>query len=237
MFFAGFKKPPLDSDWAVELAKAMTKLTGRKPKTPPQKDTSLSSGPSDAAGCAGGAVRAELLVLEVKGLVDGSTADEVAQTLGVIKGVMRATADIDSNLVQLLVDAGTSVTADRAVEFLALAGYEAKEASEAQYDQITSALASGGAIVIRNPADHEADEGLDMVFDLEDAPSKKLNQIRIMPKFMSIGAIAGRVGASSQSDSTNSVELTSLAESLEPLRAHFNANKNKHRFVALLSPT
>lgn len=213
MFCSGFKKPPLDTDWAVELAKAMTKLTGRKPKTPPQKDTSLSSGPSDAAGCAGGAVRAELLVLEVKGLVDGSTADDVAQALGAIKGVMRATADIDSNLVQLLVDAGSSVTADRAVEFLALAGYEAKEASEKQYDQVTSALASGGAIVIRNPADQQADETRDA--------DKKI----------------GTKSDSLQSELTSSVELTSLAKSLEPLRAHFNANKNKHRFVALLSPT
>ncbi len=32
-------------------------------------------------------------------------------------------------------------------------------------------------------------------------------------------------------------ELLSLAESLEPLRDHFNANKDKLRFVALLSPT
>ena len=328
MFFAGFKKPPLDTDWAVELAKAMTKLTGRKPKTPPKKETALSSGPSEGPGCEGGAVRAKLLVLEVRGLADGSTADDVTRALGAIKGVMRATADADSNLVQLLVDAGSSVTAERTVEFLGLAGYEAKEASAEQYDQVTSALASGGAVVIRNPADRQADEardtefpettagrlasafieafnsgddkvmrkfeeehraesalksrpmserlelyhslfgdwgrvsvlqvaghgdreitvtvrtekdgqGLEMVFDLEEAASKKLNQIRIMPKSLDIDADE-RVGTNSDfspSDSTSSVELTSLAKSLEPLRAHFNANKKKHRFVALLSPT
>lgn len=32
-------------------------------------------------------------------------------------------------------------------------------------------------------------------------------------------------------------EVTILTESLKPLRDHFNANKHKHRFVALLSPT
>ena len=31
--------------------------------------------------------------------------------------------------------------------------------------------------------------------------------------------------------------LTSLSDSLDPLRDHFNANKDRHRFVALLSPT
>ncbi len=328
MFFAGFKNPPLDTDWAVELAKAMTKLTGRKPKTPPKKDTALSRAPSDAAGCEGGAIRAKLLVLKVSGLADGSTTDDVVRALDAIKGVIRATADADSNLIQLLVDADRSVTAERAVEFLGLAGYEAKEASQEQYGLITSALSSGGAVVIRNPSDRQADkssdvefpettagrlasafieafnsgddkvvrkfeeehraasalkrrpmsellelnrslyedwgtlnvlevvshgdreitvtvrtekdgQGLEMVFDLEDAPSNKLNQIRIMPRFIEIGADE-RVGAksdSSKTEPTNSVELTSLAESLEPLRAHFNANKSKHRFVALLSPT
>ncbi|MCH8147344.1 MAG: hypothetical protein IH987_05020 [Planctomycetes bacterium] len=130
MFFAGFKNPPLDTDWAVELAKAMTKLTGRKPKTPPKKDTALSRAPSDAAGCEGGAIRAKLLVLKVSGLADGSTTDDVVRALDAIKGVIRATADADSNLIQLLVDADRSVTAERAVEFLGLAGYEAKEASQ-----------------------------------------------------------------------------------------------------------
>ena len=36
---------------------------------------------------------------------------------------------------------------------------------------------------------------------------------------------------------TNPIEVVSLAESVEPLRAHFNAHKDKNRFVALLSPT
>ena len=31
--------------------------------------------------------------------------------------------------------------------------------------------------------------------------------------------------------------LTSLAASLEPFRKHFNTHKDKHRFLALLSPT
>ena len=31
--------------------------------------------------------------------------------------------------------------------------------------------------------------------------------------------------------------VTILSDSLEPLRRHFNAHKDKHRFIAILSPT
>ncbi len=32
-------------------------------------------------------------------------------------------------------------------------------------------------------------------------------------------------------------QVHSLADSLDPLREHLNSNKDRHRFVALLSPT
>jgi hypothetical protein len=38
-------------------------------------------------------------------------------------------------------------------------------------------------------------------------------------------------------DLSESIELVALANSLQPLKDHFNNNKNKRRFLALLSPT
>ena len=32
-------------------------------------------------------------------------------------------------------------------------------------------------------------------------------------------------------------DVTVLTESLNPLRDHFNAHRDKHRFIAILSPT
>lgn len=43
--------------------------------------------------------------------------------------------------------------------------------------------------------------------------------------------------AKETAEPANSAPPVSLAESLEPLRKHFNDHKDKHRFVALLSPT
>lgn len=56
--------------------------------------------------------------------------------------------------------------------------------------------------------------------------------------FFSTGLVAALM-ISPYTDATNpdGPKLTSLAESLAPLRKHFNAHKDKYRFVALLSPT
>jgi hypothetical protein len=40
-----------------------------------------------------------------------------------------------------------------------------------------------------------------------------------------------------QASPEESVEVVSLGGSLQPLKDHFNSNKNKLRFLALLSPT
>jgi hypothetical protein len=45
--------------------------------------------------------------------------------------------------------------------------------------------------------------------------------------------MGGNVGTSDAS----SVEVVSLARSLRPVKDYFNQNKDKVRFVALLSPT
>jgi len=40
-----------------------------------------------------------------------------------------------------------------------------------------------------------------------------------------------------QASPEESVEVVSLGGSLQPLKDHFNSNRNKPRFLALLSPT
>jgi hypothetical protein len=40
-----------------------------------------------------------------------------------------------------------------------------------------------------------------------------------------------------ESTPDESVEVVPLGGSLQPLKDHFNSNKGKHRFLALLSPT
>ena len=75
---------------------------------------------------------------------------------------------------------------------------------------------------------------LEISFHCESAPPNKLSEIRITPTHLDDGndessnedAAGGKMG-----------EVTILTESVKPLRDHFNANKDQHRFIAILSPT
>ena len=44
-------------------------------------------------------------------------------------------------------------------------------------------------------------------------------------------------GVSPPVEPEGSMTLISLADSLQPLRERFNSEKDKHRFIAILSPT
>jgi len=56
--------------------------------------------------------------------------------------------------------------------------------------------------------------------------------------FLGTGLVAAlMISSYTDAKTSNDPRLTSLAASLEPLREHYNAHKDKHRFVALLSPT
>lgn len=72
------------------------------------------------------------------------------------------------------------------------------------------------------------DTGFRAAFELEDG-TDKLNIVRFMPSRMSV--------ALPDATPDPSVKVTSIAESIEPLRARFNKHKGKPRFVAILSPT
>ncbi|HNO80304.1 MAG TPA: hypothetical protein PKN33_19825 [Phycisphaerae bacterium] len=72
------------------------------------------------------------------------------------------------------------------------------------------------------------DTGFRAAFELEEG-TDKLNFVRFMPSMMSV--------ALPDATPDPSVKVTSIAESIEPLRTRFNEHKGKPRFVAILSPT
>ena len=76
--------------------------------------------------------------------------------------------------------------------------------------------------------------GLNLTFRCEIAPPNKLEEIGITPTFFDVGTDDP---PKDDAESGAGVDITVLTESLDPLREHFNANKNKHRFIAILSPT
>ena len=58
-----------------------------------------------------------------------------------------------------------------------------------------------------------------------------------LQNFEPLAAFVARVEQAFASPPNREGELTILTDSLKPLRDHFNANKAKHRFIAILSPT
>ena len=80
---------------------------------------------------------------------------------------------------------------------------------------------------------------LEMNFDLEEQPPDKLETIRISKSLGPRKPSSRETGASNRSgaDTNSPAHVTSLGSSIDPLREWFNANKNRPRFITLLSPT
>ena len=196
-----FGKPPIDSDWFDEVRL----LTGEaRSSAGSEPRVALSE---SAAGCGNGAMRAKLIVLDVR----ESESDEALKALRAMKGVMYAEPVPDTHLVRVLGDTD-SVTVERVLEFLRLAGYEATEATEEEYDVALKAMqAGGGSVVIRKL---ESDDSNAETGDFPETDAGGL------PK-----------------DSIEAFHVVSLGDSIGPLKTRFNDEKDKPRFVALLSPT
>ena len=276
---------------------------------------------AEAAGHQDAHMRATVIALKLNELKKAEV-ERVEQALGVVKGVVSASFDLDSKIMTVFVDVDNPLSADKLLKFLELAGYAGTEASGSEMEQALDAMrAEDGMIVFRrdeesadartvtfpdtpagriaeafiaafNSGDEDkmrvfsethrsksalesksmkdrleqyrelhgdwgrldvrsvesSDErnvtvtvkpergfsGLAMTFQFENAPPHKLSEIRITPTFLE----DGNDEASNQGSPGGKMgEITILTESLKPLRDHFNANKHKHRFVALLSPT
>lgn len=94
--------------------------------------------------------------------------------------------------------------------------------------EVQDIKSEGSSDIIVEAAVSKRDLGLRLHFEVEDSTGK-LNAIQVSP------TMGGVHIPSSESDP--SVRVTSLEDSIEPLRSRFNEFKNKTRFVALLSPT
>lgn len=76
--------------------------------------------------------------------------------------------------------------------------------------------------------------GLAMTFQCENALPNKLSEIKVTPTFLDDD---NHESSNKKVEGGKMGDVTILTKSLNPLRDHFNANKDKHRFVAILSPT
>ena len=230
MFFTDFKKEPADGDWISKVALAMASLTGKEPKktTSPLATTPAAS----IAGCEGGAMKV---------LQGGGTM--------VIRRPAKAPEDnypdtIAGLMARSFIEAFNSGDPQKVQE--AAEAYRSKSALESssmderleQYEQLYK---DWGRLVVQAFEEHDDGSltlttkpdrgyaGLSLTFSFE-KDGGKIDEIRITPTMNldedSDDASKGIMG-----------EVTVLSGSIEPLRDHFNSHKDKHRFIAILSPT
>ncbi len=266
-------------------------------------------------------MRATVIALKLDELKKAQV-ERVEQALGAVKGVMRASFNLDLEIMTVFVDVDGPASADKLLKYLDLAGYTGTEASEQELEQALGAMRTGDGMIVFRREEASADartatfpdtpagriaeafiaafnsgdenemrvfsethrsksalesksmkdrleqyrelhgdwgrldvrsvessdernvtvtvkpergfSGLAMTFQFENAPPHKLSEIRITATFLEDG---NDQSSNERSAGGKMGEVTILTESLKPLRDHFNANKHKHRFVALLSPT
>lgn len=99
-----------------------------------------------------GRVAVKLIVLKAEDASDDDLGKMVA-ALGAVKDVLRAAIHPPDNYISILATTNSAVTVERAVRYLDLAGYSAKEAGDETYAKVEAALRSG---VIDFPASSPA---------------------------------------------------------------------------------
>ncbi len=171
---------------------------------------SIAAGEQPAEDCSG-RVEAKLMVLRVDELADASDRERIVQAVGAVRGVLHAEGDAEERLLTVLADTqAEGVTAARLVEYLELAGYTAKEVEDTERDAHAGRIWGRSGKVIELPADTVAK-----------TPESS----------------SPATAPADASGEEPAVQVTSLAESLDPLCERFNADVGQPRFVALLSPT
>ena len=212
MFFTDFKKAPQEGDWIAEVALAMTDLMGHKPKT--FVDEPDPAARDSEPGCHGTSVQASVTALKI---VELKTADieRVEEAIAAMKGVMRASFDEESELMTVLVDANGPATAEKLLEFVKLAGYNAREANDDELEQSLAAMQAGGAIVIRREATPDGKP----VADFPDTPAGRVGEAFI--KAFNSGNAEKMRAFSETHRSKNALEARSMDERLEQYRQFF----------------
>lgn len=80
------------------------------------------------------AIRANLILVELEEVRDSGAANRVSDALRAIKGVFRVAVNSEERLLTILTYAEPGIDAERVLQYLRLAGYDAKEASDEKYD-------------------------------------------------------------------------------------------------------
>ncbi len=225
MFFTDFKQPPQDGDWIAEVAKAMTSLLGREPKsvlaaTPSQND-------AETAGA--------IVIRREEESADARTVAFPDTPAGrIAKAFIAAFSSGDEDKMRVFSKNNRSKSAledtsmkDRLEQYRELHG------DWGQLD-VRSVESHGERNVTVTVKPERGYSGLALIFQCDNAPPHKLSEIRIMPTYLDDG---NDESSSKDAEGGKLGDVTLLTGSLKPLRDHFNANKHKHRFVALLSPT
>lgn len=172
--------------------------------------SSVAAADQAPADCSG-RFEARLIVLQVDELADPTDRERIVQAVRAVRGVLHAERIEDQRLLTVLADVHAErVTSARLVQYLELAGYSAKEADEKLRDEHARRLSGGNGQVIELPASAVRD------------------------RVESASPATAPAGADRDGEA---IVVSSLAESLDPLRERFNADKGKPRFIALLSPT
>lgn len=113
----------------------------------PDPTTGTANSSSAKPGCSGNAMQMSMILLEVKGLDQEETAASVRNALQGMKGAWRVTVNAESNVVRFLTRTDATMTPDRVVDYLSVAGFDVKEASDTTYDRVAKKMRSEGAIV------------------------------------------------------------------------------------------
>lgn len=162
--------------------------------------TSRPPMPASPTSLPSGAGRPAKLIVLCASDTTNAKLEKMAAALGAMQGVIRSSAHPDEKCVSIVADIDSAVTIDRAMRYLELAGYEAKEADDATTDRVAAAVRTAGA--------------------------------------KASGAACSSTPATGAVDAQNKelAKLIDLTNSLNALQERFNAEKDRPRIVALLSP-
>ena len=103
-----------------------------------------------AADC-GNRFQARMILLHIDEMENRATAKALEDAVSAMKGVLRVTARHEDRMVSVMAPETSKVDAARLTEYLRLAGYPAREATEEEYDAEVERLRGSGRVVLRVP--------------------------------------------------------------------------------------
>lgn len=181
-------------------ALAASCTTGARNSDPVTATVGGDPGELQKQPCNAQRVSATLIVLKAEGL-ESESASRIGDALAerCQSGFVSFAADPQGGLITILAKVDSDATVAEAIEIVRGLGFDAREASDDEYQTALSALSESALSI----------------------------QVSAVPE--------GTVSASA--NNAPDAPLHSLANSLDPIRDRFNRDKERLRFVAILSPT